>query len=72
MALPAGKKFGPYEIVALLGAGGMMKQVTDFGQLRSFIARRLSWSADDHYIYAALGEGDADIVALDGLLRSGN
>ena len=33
-----------------------------------FIARRVSWSADGRSILAAIGEGDADIVPLDGLI----
>ncbi len=49
-------------------AGGKLRQVTDFGQVRTFIVRRVSWSSDDRFIYAAVGEGDADIVAFDGLL----
>ena len=34
-----------------------------------FIARRVSWSADSRSIFAAIGEGDADIVLLDGLIK---
>ena len=33
-----------------------------------FITRRLSWSSDGRFIFAAVGEGDADVVLLDGLL----
>lgn len=42
------------------------RQVTDFGDRATFIARRVSWSADGRHILAAVGEGDADIVLLDG------
>jgi Tol biopolymer transport system component len=44
------------------------RQVTDFGERATFIARRVSWSADGRHILAAVGEGDADIVLLDGLV----
>jgi eukaryotic-like serine/threonine-protein kinase len=44
------------------------RQVTDFGDRATFIARRVSWSADGRSILAAVGEGDADIVVLDELI----
>ena len=46
------------------------RQVTEFGDRATFIARRVSWSPDGKSILAAVGEGDADIVLLDGLLTS--
>ena len=45
-------------------AGGALRQITDFGNQATFIARRVSWSSDGHSIYAAVGKGDADIVLL--------
>jgi hypothetical protein len=45
------------------------RQITDFGDRPTFIARRVSWSADGRSILAAVGEGDADIVLLEGLLK---
>jgi Tol biopolymer transport system component len=48
---------------------GSMSQATDFGDRPIFIARRLSWSRDGRSILAAIGEGDADVVLLDGLIR---
>jgi hypothetical protein len=36
---------------------------------RTFIARRVSWSNDNKYIFAAVGEGDSDIVLLDNLVH---
>jgi Tol biopolymer transport system component len=48
---------------------GQWRQVTDFGDRPVFIARRVSWSADGKSILAAVGEGDADIVLLTGLVR---
>jgi Tol biopolymer transport system component/DNA-binding winged helix-turn-helix (wHTH) protein len=47
---------------------GRLRQVTDFGPRRTFIARRVSWSSDDRYLYAAVGDGDADIIELEGVL----
>ncbi len=47
---------------------GAWRQVTDFGDRATFIARRVSWSANGRSILAAVGEGDADIVLLDGAL----
>ena len=45
------------------------RRVTDFGDRAIFIARRVSWSPDSKSIYAAIGEGDMDIVSIDGLIR---
>jgi hypothetical protein len=53
---------------ALPTIGGPLRQITDFGQRRTFICRRVSWSSDGKFIFASLGEGDADIVLLDGLV----
>ncbi|HEX9302843.1 MAG TPA: protein kinase [Thermoanaerobaculia bacterium] len=54
-------------IWALPTAGGEMRQLTDFGQRPTFIARRVSWSVDGRFLFAALGEGDADVVLFRGL-----
>ena len=56
-------------IWALPTSGGPLRQITDFGQRPTYIARRVSWSADGKAIFAALGEGDADVVLLRGLLQ---
>ncbi len=56
-------------IWALSTDDGRWQQVTDFGDRAIFIARRVSWSADGRSILAAIGEGDADIVLLDGLIK---
>lgn len=50
-------------------AGGPLQQVTDFGDRSIFIVRRVEWAPDGRSIIAAVGEGDADIVLLDGLRR---
>jgi WD40 repeat protein len=57
-------------IWVLSTATGKWRQVTDFGDRPTFIARRVSWSSDGRSILAAVGEGDSDIVLLDGLLNS--
>ncbi len=48
---------------------GKLRQITDFRPRRTFIARRISWSSDGKWLFAAVGEGDADIVQMDGLLQ---
>ncbi len=48
---------------------GKLRRITDFGPRRTFIARRISWSSDGKWVFAAVGEGDADIVQIDGLLQ---
>ena len=45
---------------------GEWRQITDFGDRTTFIARRVSWSSDGRSILAAVGEGDADIVLVSG------
>jgi hypothetical protein len=45
-----------------------MRQITDFGKRSVAIVRRISWSPDGKYIYAAVADTDTDIVLLDGLL----
>jgi len=52
---------------AISTADGSLRQLTDFGARPTFIARRVSWAPDGRAIFAAVGEGDADIVLLDGL-----
>jgi eukaryotic-like serine/threonine-protein kinase len=52
-------------IWALSTATREWRQVTDFGDRATFIARRVSWSPDGRFILAAVGDGDADIVLLD-------
>ena len=47
------------------------RQITDFGERATFIARRVSWSSDGRSILAAVAEGDSDIVLLEGLTNVG-
>jgi len=60
---------GTSNLWAIPAAGGAMHPLTDFGQRPILIARRVSWSPDGKYIYAAVAETDADIVLLDGLVK---
>jgi serine/threonine protein kinase/Tol biopolymer transport system component len=55
-------------IWALSTATGEWRQVTDFGGRAVFIARRVSWSPDGKSLLAAIGEGEADLVLLDGVM----
>jgi Tol biopolymer transport system component len=52
------------------GSPQPLQQVTDFGDRAVFIARRVAWSADSKFILAAVGEGDSDVVLLDGLIAA--
>jgi Tol biopolymer transport system component len=56
-------------IWVLSTATAAWRQVTDFGDRAIFIVRRVSWASDGKSILAAVGEGEADIVLLDGLIR---
>ena len=60
---------GTTNIWALSTGTGELRQITEFGDLRTFISRRVSWSQDGRSIYAAVGEGDADIILLNGLIQ---
>ena len=62
---------GTSNIWAISTADGTFRQLTDFGRRATFIARRLSWSSDSRSIFAALGEGEADVVLLAGVVSSG-
>jgi Tol biopolymer transport system component len=48
-------------------SGEAMRPITDFGARSVVIARRVSWSPDSKFIYAAVAVTDGDIVLLDGL-----
>jgi serine/threonine protein kinase len=56
---------------ALSTATGEWRQITDFGERPTFIARRVSWSSDGRSIFAAVAEGDSNIVLLEGLMNAG-
>jgi Tol biopolymer transport system component len=46
------------------------KQLTDFGDRCTVIARSVSWSADGQSIFAAVTETETDIVLFDALIRT--
>jgi len=48
--------------------GGPLRQITNFGS-PTVIARRVSWSSDSVYVYAAVSRRDADVVLLTNLLQ---
>jgi serine/threonine protein kinase/Tol biopolymer transport system component len=58
---------GTTNIWAVSTTDGALRQLTDFGRRSTFIARRVSWSSDGRSVFAALGEGEADVVLLAGL-----
>ncbi len=55
---------------ALSTTTGEWRQITDFGERATFIARRVSWSSDGRSILAAVADGDSDIVLLEGLINT--
>jgi hypothetical protein len=57
------------DIWTLSTRNGAWRQVTDFGDRATFIARRVSWSSDGRAILASVAEGDADIVLFEGLIQ---
>ena len=59
---------GTTNLWAMLVDGGSMRKLTDFGQRSTLIMRRVSWSPDGKYLYAAVSDTDGDIVLLDGIL----
>jgi len=67
LALPLNDNYGT-NIWLVSTTDGKLRQLTDFGQQRTFIVRRVSWSSDDKYMFAAVATGQEDIVLLDGLL----
>ncbi len=52
---------------ALSTTTGEWRQITDFGDRGTFIARRVSWSSDGRFILAGVAEGESDIVLLEGV-----
>jgi hypothetical protein len=50
--------------------GGPIRRITEFGVRPPIvIARRVAWSPDSKYLYAALAECDSDVVLLEHLMR---
>jgi Tol biopolymer transport system component len=61
---------GTTNIWAVSTADGTFRQLTDFGRRATFIARRLSWASDNRSIFAAVGEGESDVVLLAGVVEA--
>ena len=59
---------GTSNVWIMRAEGGAMRQITEFGDQRIIISRRVSWSPDSKRIYAAVAQTDADIVSMDHLL----
>jgi Tol biopolymer transport system component len=57
-------------IWALSTDEGRWVQVSHLDGRATFVARRVSWSADGRSILASVGDADADIVLLDGLVSA--
>jgi tricorn protease-like protein len=57
-------------IWALSTTTGEWRQITNFGERATFIARRVSWSSDGRSVLAAVAEGDSNIVLLEGLTNA--
>jgi eukaryotic-like serine/threonine-protein kinase len=47
---------------------GTWRQITDFGEEPTVIARQVSWSPDGQHLFAAVSKNHGDIVMLDGLV----
>jgi Tol biopolymer transport system component len=48
---------------------GSFRALTDFGRRPTLITRRVSWSPDGKFVYAAVGEAEADVFLLTALMR---
>ncbi|MGM3932425.1 hypothetical protein NA612_23185, partial [Salmonella sp. NW378] len=68
LVLPLEDNMGT-DIWVVSTADGKLRRITNFGQKRTFIARRISWSSDEKWLFAAVAEGDADIVQIDGIVH---
>lgn len=69
LALPL-NDLGTTNLYLVSTIDGSWRQVTDFSPRRTFIVRRVAWSSDDRDLFAAVGDGDADIVLIEGLFPS--
>jgi Tol biopolymer transport system component len=48
---------------------GSMSKLTDFGDRAVMMARRVAWSPDDRFVFAAVGDMDGDIMLIRPLAR---
>jgi serine/threonine protein kinase len=53
---------------ALSTIDGSWRQMTDFGDQPTVMARQVAWSPDDAYVFAAVSKNIGDIVMFDGLV----
>jgi Tol biopolymer transport system component len=53
---------------ALSTKDGSWRQMTDFGDQPTVIARQVAWSPDGAYVFAAVSKNIGDIVMFDGLV----
>ena len=67
LALPLNDNLGT-NLWLISTSDGQMRRVTDFGDRRTYIARRVSWSSDSRFLIASVGDGDSDVVEIDGIL----
>jgi serine/threonine protein kinase len=67
LALPLNDNLGT-NLWLISTSDGQMRRVTDFGDRRTYIARRVSWSSDSRYLVASVGDGDSDVVEIDGII----
>jgi hypothetical protein len=55
-------------IWTLSTADGKWRQITDFGEEPTVIARQVSWAPEGQHLFAAVSRHHGDIVMLDGLI----
>ena len=53
---------------ALSTQNGSWRQITDFGDEPTVIARQVAWSPDDAHVFAAVSKNIGDVVMFDGLV----
>jgi eukaryotic-like serine/threonine-protein kinase len=59
---------GTTNIWTLGTSDGSWRQVTDFGDEPTIIARQVSWAPDGRHLYAAVSRNTGDVVMFDGLV----
>jgi Tol biopolymer transport system component len=67
-ALQDGIRSNTANLWSLSTSTGEWRQLTDFGSQPTTIIRRVSWSADGRFVFAAIGHFDSDVVLIRGLL----
>ena len=68
-ALAMGLADGVTTNIWMLGTSdGAWRQIPDFGEEPTIIARQVAWSPDSRHLYAAVSKNGGDVVMLDGLV----